>query len=391
MFQAFFTGLSGLFSFSKNLDTVSNNIANMNTPGYRGQDTFYRSLGGNDGTGVGTQVSGLGYRFAAGDQTQTNNPLDMAIAGNGFFVLLDGDELRYTRAGRFEFKDNVMVDSATGLEVAQYTADGEIKTFDISSYQTALHETTTQVNFSGNLSTIDTDGEHKINDITVYNQLGEAVTLNLTFTRDGTQNTKWKITGTDGDGNTLVINNDEIVFSGDGPSVGFETASTTILDSQGNLTQLTFNFGGTDNVDKATSNALGADSTLQHNVQDGKPTGTLESYSFNADGTIKLVYDNGAEKTGPGIALANFSNDDVLELVEGSIFKANNASSREMGRPESGSLGSLATGVLELSNVDLSREFADMIIVQRGYQASSRVLNIANQMLEQLYDSTRGR
>lgn len=391
MFQAFFTGLSGLFSFSKTLDTVSNNIANMNTPGFRGQDTFYRSLSGNEGTGVGTQVSGLGYRFATGDQTQTGNATDFAINGNGFFVLLDGDKEYYTRAGRFEFKDNILVDSATGYQVAQYTDTGELTKLDISNFQNNAFEKTSKISVSGYLSKDDADGKHVKNDIVVYNQIGEAVTISLTFTRDATDASKWTVSGTDADNNALTFSHTDLTFASDGPGIGNESTHFTVLDSEGGLTTIELSFSGTDGNAPLTAQVKGADSELTFSHFDGKAEGVLTSSAFNADGTITFKYDNGAEVTALGLAFANFANDDVLELVEGSIFKSTNNSARELGNPEDGTLGSLATGTLELSNVDLSREFADMIIVQRGYQASSRVLNIANQMLEQLYDSTRGR
>lgn len=392
MFQAFFTGLSGLFSFSKNLDTVSNNIANMNTPGYRGQDTFYKSLGATDGSGVGAQISGLGYRFEQGDHTQTNNPLDMAIAGNGFFVLKDGDDLRYTRAGSFEFKDDILVDKSSGMQVMQYTSAGELTAFDISKLQTSASQPTTQVNFSKNLSTGDDLHELEVN---VINDLGEEVAVKFTFTKVGTgTDITWNVTVADAQGTSLIDTSPfELKFIGSSPAAGNGSFSFKVFDSQGNFTNVTANFNGTDTVSAATSTSQGTTSDMTAALQDGRLVGALqtESMVFNADGTVTLTYDNGDEVTGPAIALANFDNDDVLELVGGAVFKAGDNKTREIGQAGSGSLGDLNAGHLELSNVDLSREFADMIIVQRGYQASSRVLNIANQMLEQLYDSTRGR
>lgn len=391
MFQAFFTGLSGLFSFSKNLDTVSNNIANMNTPGFRGQDTFYRSLSSGEGSpGQGTQVSGLGHRFAEGDVRQSTNANDMAISGNGFFVLRDGDQLRYTRAGQFDFNnEGVLVDKTSGLEVAQITAQGEIESLDISHYKTISPQATTQINLSGNLSTGAT--EHTINGLVVYNSLGEAVEVNLTFSNNQAELAgSWLVEVTDEQGDS--IGTGEIRFGTDNTTVpGFNIAAFTVTDSLGNNSQVELNFGEPGDISGSTSNQSGTTSTLAATVEDGSAIGILTGITFGPDGQATLAYSNGVVNEGPMLALANFANDSVLELVNGSIFKADDNSGRELGNPGSGTLGALQTNSIELSNVDLSREFADMIVVQRGYQASSRILNVANQMLEQLYDSTRGR
>ncbi|MFT4925216.1 MAG: flagellar hook protein FlgE [Phenylobacterium sp.] len=393
MFQAFFTGLSGLFSFSKNLDSVSNNIANMNTPGFRGQDTFYRSLSsGDQGTGYGTQVSGQGYRFSEGDVRQTGNATDMAIAGNGFFVLRDGDNLLYTRAGQFAFNDQgILTDSVSGLEVGAINANGQIESLDISTYRALAPESTSEVTFSGNLS--QGAAEHSINGLTVYNALGEAVEVNLKFTNEeATLAGSWTVAVTDKDGVAITTNTAEIRFGTDGtPLAGFTGLSFNLTDSLGGTSTVALNFGTSGDITGSTSTDAGTTSTLQGTVTDGSPIAVLTGINFAADGVLKLSYNNGKVNDGPVLALANFTNDSALKLVDGSIFSAGDVSGRSLGQPGQDSLGSLVAQSIELSNVDLSREFADMIIIQRGYQASSRILNVANQMLEQLYDSTRGR
>ncbi|MBO7942419.1 flagellar hook basal-body protein, partial [Streptomyces sp. S9] len=115
MFQALFNSLSGLFSFSRSLDTVSNNVSNMNTPGFRGSDSFFANIDG----GYGTSIAGQGLRPQPGDMRQTGTPTDMAVEGEGYFVLRDrSGELHYTRAGQFRFNDSgVLVDTATGYDV----------------------------------------------------------------------------------------------------------------------------------------------------------------------------------------------------------------------------------------------------------------------------------
>jgi flagellar hook protein FlgE len=118
MLQAFFNGLSGLFSFSRGLTTVSNNVSNMNTPGFRGNDTFFRNVAGDHG--LGTRIGGTGTRLQAGDIRQTGNPMDLALNGSGYFVLRnDQGELMYTRTGQFQFnEDGFLIDRVTGAHAA---------------------------------------------------------------------------------------------------------------------------------------------------------------------------------------------------------------------------------------------------------------------------------
>ena len=140
----------------KNLDTVSNNIANMNTPGFRGGESFYKSLsfGGESsgGQSYGTQISGLGYRFAAGEIRRTGNATDLAISGNGFFTLMQNDELLYTRAGQFVFDENgVLVDRNSGANVAAFDESGKLVELTLSDKRVLQPEATTKVEFTGNL------------------------------------------------------------------------------------------------------------------------------------------------------------------------------------------------------------------------------------------------
>lgn len=386
MLQAFYTGLSGMFSFSSNLDTVSNNIANMNTPGFRGAENFYKSLSYSDG-GYGTQIDTLGYRFTAGDIRQTGNATDLAISGNGFFTLLKGEQQFYSRAGQFVFNDQgILTDRNSGAVVAALDDNGQLQPLDISSLRVLPPQATSTVSLSGNLSSDAAD--HVINGVVAYNALGEATELKLTFNKSATVAGAWTVTVTDADNTTL--HSAEIRFNADGsPATGFNSFSFELEDSRGTKTPVSFNFG--DGFGAATSVASGGTSTLKAKVDDGYALSALQQISFAADGALTLKYANGEEKTHLRLAISDFGNKDALEQVEGSLFRSNDNTSLIQGRAGEGSLGQIVPQSLELSNVDLSKEFADMIIIQRGYQASSRMLNVANQMLEQLYENTRGR
>ncbi|UAA37585.1 flagellar basal-body rod protein FlgF [Paraneptunicella aestuarii] len=389
MFQAFFNGLAGMLSFSRNLDNISDNIANMNTPGFKGKDTFYRSLTSENGA-LGAQISGNGYRFGDGDIRQTGNAGDLAISGEGFFVLLNDGEVQYTRAGQFQFNDEgILIDSNSGGQVAAVNAKGELVPIDISSYRVLAPTPTTTIDFAGNLSTDMTS--HDVAGITVFNGLGESLDLTFKFTNNSAVTAgSWLVDIEDADGN--VIHSGEIRFDVDGtPLTDFNTLSFDITDLNGGTDTISVNFGVNGSFADSTSVSGGASSTIQGTVVDGHAISSLTKVSFSSDGTINLEYANGETLDGPNIALATFADQSNLEQVSGSVFRALEGSSRTIGQPGEKGLGTLVAESIELSNVDLSREFADMIIIQRGYQASSRILNVANQLLDQLYENTRSR
>ena len=389
MFQSFFTGLSGMFSFSKNLDNVSNNIANMNTPGFKGSDTFYTSLTNGDSS-AGTQISGQGQRFTAGDIRQTGNAGDLAIGGEGFFVLLNDSEVQYSRAGQFLFNDEgMLVDSVSGGQVASINDSGQLESISIDDMRVLAPQATSGLSFSGNLSTDMTT--HTVSGLQVFNSLGEQRTVSFEFTNNSsTLAGSWLVTVTDENGKT--VGNSEIRFDTDGTPVDdFSSVSFDITDANGGTATIVAEFGANGSFADSTSVSGGATSTLHASVDDGFAMSSLTTVDFTSDGKVILNYANGETVDGPTLALANFNNTSTLEVVEGSLFRAKDNSSRTLATAGESGLGTVISESIELSNVDLSREFADMIIIQRGYQASSRVLNVANQLLDQLYENTRGR
>ncbi|CAH9051076.1 Flagellar hook protein FlgE [Pseudoalteromonas holothuriae] len=392
MFQAFFNGLSGMLSFSKNLDTVSNNISNMNTPGFRAADTFYDSLSGGEGNGgIGTQISGLGYRFTPGDIKQTGNATDVAISGQGFFTLLQDNEQYLTRAGQFTFNsEGILVDKNSGLSVASLSDTGAMSEFDISSLKMQAPKASTSVELSGNLSS--GASSHEISGVKVFNKLGEEIELTLKFTKSTTVTGEWSVDVSKSSAPGVVLSTSKVTFGPDGtPKQGEASFSVNIEDSMGGSAAVTFALGSPSNFSQSTSMDTGETSTLKADVKDGSAVASLTSIEFSSDGSLALKYSNGETVKGPSLALAQVKDESSLKLVNGNMFIAQGNSGVTFGKAGTAGLGGIAGKSIELSNVDLSREFADMLVIQRGYQASSRLLNVSNQLLEQLYENTRGR
>jgi len=384
MFQALFNSLSGLFAFSRSLDTVSNNVANMNTPGFRGSDTFFENINGGRGTGI----AGEGLRPGSGDIRQTGNATDLAVDGNGFFVLMDPNgNLHYTRAGQFRFDENgFLVDAVTSYQVMALTEGGNLVAIDLDDYRSLPPEATTSIRFTGNIAP--GTASLPVSNIRIYDASGNQHTLTVTLA-DNTAVTpgSYLITATDSSGNT--IGTGEVRFGIDGtPLAGFNSPQID-LTLPGGTRSITFDFGVSGAFVGAT-NLSGSPSDLGAQVQDGHAVLGFTDLRFDDQGYMQLTYSATERRQGPRIALASFSNESALQLSGGRLVSGVNEQDRTLGHPGEGVFGRIAGGSLEMSNVDLTQEFADMIIIQRGYQASSRVMSVSNEMLEQLYNSTRG-
>lgn len=387
MFQSFFNSLSGLFSFARSLDTISNNVSNMNTPGFRGSDSFFRSIGGNgEYAGYGTQLAGNALRMQPGEIRQTGNPSDLALNGSGFFILRNeqGEEF-YTRAGQFRFDaDGHLIDATTEMRVAGIDAAGNLTDITIDNMRTLPPEATTSITFAGNLTPA--AGAHTVSDIRIFDAAGETVTLSAVFTDNSaiTPNS-WTVDVTDAAGN--VVGTGELRFAADGsPQAGFNSINITLTNA-GQTQSITLDFGNPGSYSGATQFA-GAASNLGVREADGSALAGLTTYSFDESGVLQLQYSNGEEREGPQLALAHFADEAALQPAGGSAYTAYDSATRNIGRAGEGLFGKVEGSSLELSNVDLTKEFADMMIVQRGYQASSRVMNVANELLERLYNNT---
>lgn len=384
MFQALFNSLSGLFSFSRSLDTVSDNVANMNTPGFRGRDSFFSNISG----GRGTSIVGDGLRTRAGDLRQTGNPTDLAVDGDGWFILRDpAGNLHYTRAGQFRFDgDGFLVDSVSGFQVMALDAGNNLVAVDLDSYKTVPAQATSSVRITGNIAQAATSPV-AVNSITVFDAAGAAHVLSVTFTNKNTTPPSFDVSVADEAG--TVLQTGEVRFDTAGmPQAGFDSMALALAFG-GVAQSVSLGFGTPGAPDGMTSLA-GVTTSLASSVADGHGVLSVNDLSFDEKGVLQLSYSASEKRQGPQVALAHFDDEGALKMAGGRMVSGIADSQREIGRPGDGSFGSIAGGSLELSNVDLTQEFADMIIIQRGYQASSRVMTVSNEMLEQLYNSTRG-
>ena len=387
MFESIYVGLSGLIGFSKGLNVLSNNVANLNTPGYKRSqlqflDLYYqlKSSGGESfaqiGNGVDTGATSLDT--SQGDLRQTGNDLDLAIEGTGFFVLRNNGETLYTRAGQFEFDANgFLVERSNQARVAALSGSSSLRDININGLRTNPAKATSSITFNGNLSSSDT--QHVISNTSIFDALGGAHNLTLTFDNNSSNVAgSWNVTVND---ETGTVATGQILFANGAPVAGSNSISFSYAPAGVSATPITLNF-----AQDVTSFSAGNDSTLAVNIQDGFAAGALTRATFDADGFLTLTYSNNQTSKRDQIALASFESINELELIGGNTFSNKSGQTPLIGRPNQSLFGNLTAGSIELSNVDLTQQFSDLIITQRGYQASSQVISTANEMIQQLLD-----
>lgn len=385
MLDSIYIAMTGLQGYSQGLRVIANNTANMNTPGFKSStlefaDMFYSNSETGSGTmqvGYGLNTAGTMLNFSQGEMQQTGNALDLAVDGQGLFTLQDANgNIHYTRAGQFAFNtDGVLVSRIDGSKVLGQDANGAMVPITIAGLSTSAGKATTTVTFSGNLSSTSTT--QTVGSVKVMDSLGGSHDLTVNFTNDNaTTPGGWKVTLMDG---TTTVGTGEIIFTNGTPDPANSKVSLSYTPAGGTAIPLTLDFSS-----NVTSFASGNLSTLAFASQDGYPPGALTGETFDATGTLVLSYSNGQTVKGPQLSLGRFDSVDAVAAVGNNEFDATNSLAWHTGAAQNGGFGSVRSGMVELSNVDLSREFSDLVIMQRGYQASSQVISTANDMLQEL-------
>ena len=403
MLQAMYSGISAIEAQQTSMDVIGNNIANVNTTAYKsgrvtfedqlsqtiqGASTPAANVGGTNPqqVGLGVRVSSIGTVMAQGGLQSTAKPTDMAIQGNGYFMLgnTNGTGVSYTRDGSFTLDSNGnLVNGSSGAYVLGWKADpnGKIDaTQQITSASklsipvgglTAV-QPTSMISFGGNLSA-DAAGSTAAYTRTtkVYDSLGEAANVTLAFT-PGTAANTWNWTAS---GDAGATGSGSITFDATGKQTG-STGTVTLSPTDGaTATQpITPDFSGVTQIAGASSAAPTS--------QNGFAPGTLQSFSVDDTGAISGIFNNGLTRVLGQMALADFPNDAGLSRAGGNTYTPSiNSGLPTIGTALSSSLGKISTGYLEQSNVDLSNEFTSMIVTQRGFQANTKIITTVDQLL----------
>jgi flagellar hook protein FlgE len=395
MLGTIYIGLSGMTAYSKGLDVISNNVANLNTPGFKltdpaFSDALYRNgngaIEGFSGTptgGAGVSVDAGRASFRQGEMRDTGNPLDAGVDGNGFFVLDREGQQLFTRAGQFEFNsDGVLVERTTGAKVLVSTDTTATTTIDLNQYRTAAPKATAEVLLMGTLARTGT-ATFDLNSVPVVDESGARHTLKMKLTRDGTDAGLWTVEVIDSA--NAVIGGGKIRFNADGtPAADSNVLKFTMKPTGLPEFELSVKFGDAGSFANVTSNSTASTSQLSVLKQDGLERGTLSSTTFDSEGRLTLTYSNGQKKTPATLLLAQFDSSEQLQALGSGLYVAKPGVTVALAPAQISGRGNIVASKVEMSNVDLTQQFTDLIIIQRGYQASSQMTSVANEMMQQL-------
>lgn len=382
MLDSIQVGASGLQSFSQGLRMIANNTTNLHTAGFRSALLQFSEAGG--GSGESAAVPGHGVAaprsrldFSHGELGATGRSSDLGLDGEGWFVLRDAQgELRYTRSGAFQVNADGHLVSQEGLEVMGL-ADGRQEAISLAGRNTVAATPTSTLTLTGNLSS--TEASQTVAGLKVIDAAGREHALSLRLTSNASQTPgNWKLELLESD---VVVGTGNLQFQDGHPDAASARIALNYTPSAGPVQPLVLALGA-----DVTSFAAGSLSTLAMLSQDGRAPGTLTQSMFDAKGVLKLTYSNGRTVDGPTLLLARMRGGDGLVSVGSGLFKADAQTPVIQGSAGQPGFGTVRTGVLEGSNVDLSREFSELVIVQRGYQASSQVIATANDMLQELFN-----
>ena len=384
MIDSIFIAMSGLRGHERGLDVISHNVANMNTPGFKGSSVDFADVFGgeqDDGqdapAGGGLDASRTTLDLRAGELQRTGRDLDLALEGEGYFVFRDASgALRYGRGGGFEFDaEGRLVGRSHGLEVMARQADGTLAPVRLDGLRSGAPKATHEVRLSGNLSS--TAGEHAIDPLPVYDRLGGVHNLRLAFARDsGGGFERWTLRASEAG---RELDTASLEFVGGRPLGGASTLRLSLGLAQAEAIEVDLVFGS-----EVTSFSSGTTSTLAVEGQDGHAPGTISGLAFDATGHLKVAYSNGKSAEGAQIALAELRDEAAVRPIGDGLLAY--AGAEPVALRTAGEDLRVAGQSLELSNVDLTREFGALILMQRGYQASSQVIGTANEMLQQLFE-----
>lgn len=456
MMRSLYSGVSGLQNHQTRMDVIGNNISNVNTNGFkRGrvnfQDMISQQMSGaakptDELGGVNPKEVGLGMTIASIDNVFTQGNLqstgvstDLAIQGNGFFLLKSGEESFYTRNGAFGLdRDGTLVNPSNGMRVQGWMAEevnGQMLVSTAASPEDLIipvgskdpAKETTNVNFACNLNknTPEIMEGASADDIykgtwgteqKIYDSFGNEHMLSVSFRRVPGNPNQWEATvqidpdnadytqtrvglgTTDGMGNTFLVNFDNygaLASISDSAGNLSNTEGQIVIqtsfavaesnpDAEGNPYRQTLNINlGTIGSFKDTITQSASKSTTKAFYQDGYTMGYLDNFKIDSSGIITGVYSNGTNRTIGQIALASFANDRGLEKAgDNTYVESNNSGMARIGESGVAGKGTLMAGALEMSNVDLTSEFTDMITTQRGFQSNAKTIQTSDTMLE---------
>jgi flagellar hook protein FlgE len=410
--------LTGLEADSTALNTIANDLSNMNTTAFKAESTnfsdlFYQQIGSTGAgdpiqVGAGVGVASNEANFTQGSINSTGNATDVALNGSGFFVLGGSGGYEYSRAGNFTLDSNGALVSSNGMSVMGYPAVGgvvntsaPVTAIDVPVGQVQQPQATSTMNMTANLDSATATGTQFPAQVTVYDSLGQAHVATVTYQQTatntwsysaalppadystaGTSTVPAAITGTltfNASGNLSTVSQGGGAAKTVGTAAGdvssialnFNPAATNVLADGAAGLSMNWNMlsaSGTPNISQVdTTSAVSATS------QNGYASGQYQSFSIGSDGTVSVTFSNGQIQNVGQLALANMTNLQGLSLLGSGDYSTTLASGAAViGASGTSGLASLQDDALEGSNVNISTEFSDLIVAQRAFEANAK-------------------
>ena len=403
--MSFQTGLSGLNTAARNLDVIGNNVANANVAGFKGSrtqfaDVFAISLSGGGGSqvGIGSKIAAVAQDFSQGPIEITNNPLDVAISGNGFFRMEQNGAATYSRNGQFSLDNSGFIVNSLGYNLTGYGVDANgnvvasqpgplrIPTADVAPNPTSAYATVFNLDSRSPVITLPFDATNpatytSTTSGSVYDSLGNPHVVELFFARSATAG-QWSLYGTVNNSATPNIAGLPAAINFDSSGVlttamPLATASLPVTGGAASPLTVAFNF--------ADSTQFGSNFGVTALSQNGYTSGRLAGFGIGNDGVVQGRYSNGQTRDLGQVVLSSFVNPQGLRPLGDSQFaETPNSGQPVTGGPQTGSLGALQSAALEMGNVDLTQALVEMITAQRNYQANAQTIKTQDQVLQTL-------
>jgi len=408
---AFSIPLSGLTASSTALSAITNNLANLNTVGYKEsrvtfRDLFYQNLGTSASgdtmqLGTGAAVGSISTAFGAGPTDNTGVSSDVAILGDGFFMVQKDGMTQYTRAGNFVVGTDGVLRTQDDQVVLGYAAQngkvsGALGALQVGKGQISPPAATTAVQATMNLDATAAVGDAFSTHVTIYDSLGDSHVVTLQFAKTAQNAWSYQVTlpaaETGGTGAATVLKSGALTFDGNGhlTAPAADVSGIAITGLANGASDMTFDWTLYDNNAAGMVTQMASKSTTASTSQDGYASGMLLDFSIGADGTISGSFSNEKTIVLGQLALASFANEQGLRRVGSNNYEATLGSGEAVaGVPGAGGRGTVEGGSLELSNVDIAREFSQMLIAQRGYQANARAITTFDEITQETLNLKR--
>ncbi|MFQ5556750.1 MAG: flagellar hook protein FlgE [Acidimicrobiales bacterium] len=413
MIRSMFSAISGLRSHRTLLDVVGNNIANVNTAGFKSSGVVFQDvlsqtvqgagagaptadIGGTNASqvGLGVSIGRISTSFSQGALQRTSRDMDFALRGDGFFSVKAAGEDLYTRAGSLSLDAFGRLVTPTGGLVQGWAGDaaGVIDTnlpigdITIPVGDLIAPQATSEVILNGNLPTGDAVGATYTTSVEVFDTQGQPTLVSFTFTKTAAD--QWTVSGTYGDpGSAFTLTDNGVTFDANGDVTAPADFDVNIASGQvPGVPAFTLEL----NSSGGRLSQYGELATVSISSQNGSAAGSLQSLTVSQEGVQIGSYSNGRNKSIAQFAVAVFNNPEGLEKVGDSGFRTTvNSGVAQMNVAGLGGRGLISSGTLEMSNVDLATEFTNLIVAQRGFQANSRVVTASDEVLADIVNLKR--